>query len=420
MRILLTLNFVFAALFFVCYSYQLVYILVSLFTKRRVMTDLVPLHRFAIVIPARNEEEVLPQLLESIHQQDYPDDLIDVFVVADSCTDATVQVARAQGAIVYEREYDSSHVGKGYALQFVLSRILQDHAAKNFDAFIFLDADNLLDSQYIREMNKSFASGQRVLTSYRNSKNYGSNWISAGYSLWFMREAVYLNLPRYQVGNSCAISGTGFLIHHEIIEKMRGWKYFLLTEDIEFTVASVIEGESIGYCHGAVLYDEQPITFEQSWRQRLRWAKGYLQVFRKYGSDLLKKLVSTRSMSCADMFMSTMPATLCIMLCMLINVIAFIIGTLTGYRHAFLFFDAIWDLFVQMYLALFFIGALTTISEWYKIHASVFKKTAYMFSFPVFIMTYLPISIVAVFTKVEWQPIKHSLARTLDEVRKAA
>ena len=65
-------------------------------------------------------------------------------------------------------------------------------------------------------------------------------------SLWFLREAKYLNNPRSLLGTSCAISGTGFLIHRDILNKQKGWKHFLLTEDIEFSVDNVLQGEKIG------------------------------------------------------------------------------------------------------------------------------------------------------------------------------
>ena len=84
------------------------------------------------------------------------------------------------------------------------------------------DADNVLDENYVAEMNKVFGSGYSVVNSYRNSKNYGSNWISAGYALWFLRESKYLNGARMQCGTSCAISGTGFLVSNEIIRENNG------------------------------------------------------------------------------------------------------------------------------------------------------------------------------------------------------
>ena len=131
-------------------------------------------------------------------------------------------------------------------------------------------------------MNKVFSNGHRIVTGYRNSKNYGTNWISSGYALWFIRESKYLNNSRMLCNTSCAIGGTGFLVHREVLLNSDGWKFFFLTEDIQFTVHNILEGESIAYCNEAVLYDEQPTTFAQSWKQRMRWAKGFIQVSKKY------------------------------------------------------------------------------------------------------------------------------------------
>ena len=239
------INNIIAVLFFAAYFYQFVYILIALPEKRRENAHPEVMHRFAVLISARNEEHVLPQLLHSIKRQNYPAELIKIFVVADNCTDSTAEVARKSGAVVWERQ-NKERVGKGYALAFLMDNIKENRLDIVIDGYIILDADNLLDINYIAEMNKSFSEGYRILTSYRNSKNYDSNWIAAGYSLWFLREAKYLNRSRHRINVSCAVSGTGFLVHREIIDRNGGWKHFLLTEDIEFTVDAVLQGETIG------------------------------------------------------------------------------------------------------------------------------------------------------------------------------
>ena len=133
-----------------------------------------------------NEETVIGQLVESIRAQDYPSELVSIFVVADNCTDNTEIAARELGAIVYRRE-NREKIGKGYALEFLLQCIERDGYMRNVDAFIVLDADNILDSEYVRAMNQMLCDGYNVSTSYRNSKNYCDNWLSAAYALWFMR-----------------------------------------------------------------------------------------------------------------------------------------------------------------------------------------------------------------------------------------
>ena len=403
----------------VCYLYQFVYVLVVLFKKDNTPQQPAVLHRFGVVIAARNERVVLPNLIRSIQEQSYPRELVDIFVVADNCTDDTAQVAREMGAVVYER-CNPQQVGKGYALDFAFHRIAQDYGNQYHDAFLVFDADNLLDEHYIEEMNKTFSQGYRVITSYRNSKNYATNWITAGYSLWFLREAKYLNNARMMLGTNCAISGTGFLVHNDIIKKNNGWKHHLLTEDIEFSIDSAIAGECIGYAGKAKLYDEQPTTWEQSWNQRLRWAKGFYQVFYNYGGKLVTTMFPDRNFSCFDMLMTISPAMIASLLTVFINAFFLLCGllnitTIPGIIPATT--SALMASLCNFYLVLYAFGLLTTITEWKEINTTPWKKIWYTFTFPVFIFTYVPISIVALFRKVEWSPITHNVCKSIEEVQ---
>lgn len=407
------INFIIATVFFVCYSYQFAYILVPYLKKEKPHKP-AELHRYAVLISARNEELVIGNMLDSISAQDYPSRLVRVFVVADNCTDKTAKVARAHGAIVYER-FNDKLVGKGYALEYLLD-IIGEEYGDVFDAYMVFDADNLLSEDYISRMNETFSDGCRIITSYRNSKNYGDNWISAGYALWFLREAKYLNNARYLLGTSCAVSGTGFLFSREILKSCGGWPFHLLVEDIEFTIHNVVSGEKVGYCPRAVLYDEQPTRFSQSWKQRMRWARGYIQILRKYGGRLLHGIFAKRSFSCFDMTMNIAPAVILSFLGIIINVGAAVYSVLNGGGTDVLL-QSFGQLILNTCLMMFIIGAITTVSEWKNIYCSTPKKILYAFTFPLFMLTYLPICIVALFRPVKWEPIVHDRVRTLSEVR---
>lgn len=412
MQLIIAFNFLLWLAFFLCYAYQMFYIAVPFFKKEKVFTE-ARANRFAVLISARNESAVIGNLLESINNQTYGKDLVDVFVVADNCTDNTAEIAREFGANVYER-FNKINVGKGYALNFLLKHIAKDFAEKQYDAFFVFDADNVLDPNYIDEMNKTFSGGYDILTSYRNSKNYGDNWVSAGYALWFLRESKYLNYPRMLLNTSCAISGTGFMFSKKIADKLDGWKYYLLTEDIEFTVDHVINDYKIGFCKNAVLYDEQPNDFKQSVRQRMRWAKGYFQVMCNYGTKLIKGTFK-KSFSCYDMSMSIIPAVLFTLGTIVVNGSALIAGLLTGVSIMPII-DALVKAVIGMYLTMYVIGTITTVTEWKQIYTSTYKKILYTFTFPVFMMTYIPITVMALFKKVEWKPIVHSKAKNLVDI----
>ncbi len=417
MEIIRTVNYIISVTFFICCSYQFFYVIVPFIWKNK-SNKTARLHKYAVLIAARNEETVISQLIKSIKNQTYPSELIKIFVVADNCTDNTALKARLAGATVWER-FNSRKVGKGYALEFLLDKINKKYPKNTFDGYFVFDADNLLDENYISEMNKVFSAGNKIITSYRNSKNFGDNWVSAGFSLWFLRESQYLNRSRYLLGTSCAVSGTGFLFHRDILEKTRGWKFHLLTEDIEFTIHHVIEGEKIAYCESAVLYDEQPVKFGQSWDQRMRWAKGYIQVFKKYGFSLFETLFKKRSFSCFDMIMNTMPAIVLSVLSSLIN-ICYAVYRMLLHQSAIYLMEAAGKSLLCMYLMFFIIGCITTVTEWKRIYCGTLKKCLYTLTFPVFMFTSIPISVIALFSKVEWKQIYHSESKTLDDVRNIA
>ena len=417
MQLIVIANSLLCFIFFICYLYQMFYILVPYIKKDRPQGE-AQKNRFAVLISARNESYVIKNLIDSINEQTYPRELIDIYVVADNCTDDTAEIARELGADVYKR-FDNVNIGKGYALNFLLGEIRNKHGNDYYDGYFVFDADNVLDNRYIEEMNRTLSSGYKVVTSYRNSKNYGDNWISAGYGLWFLRESKYLNYSRMLLNTSCAISGTGFLFNKEIAKKLNGWNYYLLTEDIEFTVDHVIREHKIGYCHKAFLFDEQPNTFGQSVRQRMRWAKGYFQVLCNYGSRLVRGIFGKNRFSCYDMSMSIMPALILTIFGAVINITAVATGLAAGISV-----QPVVGSFLRglcgMYSMLYMIGLITTISEWKNIYTNNFKKILYTFTFPIFMMTYIPITLIAVFKKVEWKPIVHSESKTLEDIKSSA
>lgn len=409
------INFITFLLFTVAYFYQIVYIFVAFFyTPKKVKKNITRVNRYGFLLAARNESVVIADLIKSIQAQNYPSDMIDVFVVADNCTDNTAEVARNAGAIVFERS-NKEQVGKGYALNYLLDNIKELYGDSYYDGYFVFDADNLLHSNYVAEMNKVFNQGYRIITSYRNSKNFDTNWITSGYSIWFLREAKYLNNSRMKLGTSCAVSGTGFLVNSAVFRENGGWKHHLLTEDIEFSVDSILHGETIGYCGSAMFYDEQPVTFAQSWNQRLRWSKGFYQIIGKYGFSLFKGIFNNKNaFSCYDMLITVFPAIFITLFGVLLNA-SILIGNVVAPGQADVAVVAetgksIIMSFISFYGMMFAQGLLTVITEWKNINCANFKKILYCFSFPIFFLTYVPISITALFKRVEWKSIQHGVA----------
>lgn len=408
-------NCIIAGIFVVCYSYQFFFVVYGCVVKPRRYPKTEQTNRYAVMIPARNEECVIGQLIDSVKLQDYPSELLDIYVVADNCDDKTKDVAERHGAFVYER-FNKTNVGKGYSLSFLFGKVFEKHGFDYYDGYFIFDADNLLNSKYISEMDKCMCAGNKIVTSHRNSKNYGTNWITAGYSLWFLREAKLLNNVRTLLNTSCAVSGTGFMIHKDVVKRQNGWKHFLLTEDIEFSVDNVINGEKIAYCHDAIFYDEQPVTFSQSWHQRLRWSKGFLQVFGKYGRKLFTGIFKDKNFSCYDMFMTIAPAFVTSVATVLINFGALFYSLVFARVYLVSVLVEIAFTFGSLYLTLFLLGAISGIVEWKNIKCSPLRIIWSFFTFPIFMLTYIPISITALFTKVRWKEIQHTVSQSIENI----
>ncbi len=406
-HILNILNIIFAVAFMLCYAYQVIFIVISLIKKPRAYAETDKRYRYAFLISARNEEGVIDQLCDCIRAQDYSEELIDIYVVADNCTDCTKDVAREHGAIVYER-FNDKLIGKGYALSELLKYIDSTVGYDAYDGYFVVDADNILEPDYVSEMNKCYAAGERLVIGYRNSKNYGDNWISAGYSLWFLRESRQLNGVRSVLGTSSEIKGTGFLIHKDIIKRQGGWVHHLLIEDVEFTVDNVLKGEKVAYCHAAILYDEQPTGFMTSWWQRKRWCRGYLQVLGRYAFKLIGAFFKGRGFSNYDMLMAMSPAFFISVAAVATNILGLI---------ATLIFDT--PAFVSSLLGSVILGAasyilfailafLTVMTEKKRIRATGGQMVMSVLTFPIFMATYIPIAAASMFSGTDWKPIKHN------------
>lgn len=412
-------NTIVGLVFSVCFLYQVVFFFIGLIRGQVKIPLAKKQHTYAFFIAAHNEEAVIANLVKSIKDQDYPSELIDVFVVADACTDNTAQAAREAGAIVYERN-DLSRKGKSWVMDYGFDRILREYPGKH-EAFFIFDADNLLSRDYVTVMNDAFDQGYLALTSYRNSKNFGSSWISSAYATWFIREARYLNNARMICHTSCAVSGSGYLVSAKLIEGMKGWDFHTLTEDIQFSTFCAIHGVRIGYAP-AEFFDEQPVTLKASIKQRMRWTKGFYQVLFTYGRHMFKSIGKFHRFAAYDMLMVVGPAMLLTLMCLLVNVTFIAVGSLS---HGFLATDAeiemaigsIIMMLAYMYGTFFVMGLSTTVTEWKHIHCpQKWRIFTNLFTFPLFMFTYVPLTVAALFLKVDWVPTPHDVSVTLDEV----
>ncbi len=253
-----------------------------------------PTSRFAVLVPAHDEEAVIEPLLESLGDQEYPGDLYDIYVIADNCSDSTADRARSAGAEVMERTSRDAR-GKGHALRYGLEQLdlLGPEASGAYDAVVFFDADNLVDPSFLQVMNDRLLSGEDLIQAFLDSKNPADTWISSAYSLLFWLNCRYMMLARYNLGLSAAFMGTGMCISAAALADV-GWNVETLTEDLEYSAQAVLKGYPTHYTHETRVYDEKPLTFAASAKQRLRWARGQFAVAFGYLIPLISSGIKNR------------------------------------------------------------------------------------------------------------------------------
>ena len=240
-------------------------------------------HKFMAVIPAHNEEAVIKNLVESLTAQNYPKELYDIYVIADNCTDATAEIAKEAGAIVLKR-FDEQNKTKGHALNWFIKQKIEENA--DYDALCVFDADNIVDKNFLKNMNKKLCQGEEVVQGYRDIKNPTDSWIAGGYAIFYWMMHRFYHLARYNLGLSPLLNGTGFMVKFDLL-KPNGWQTITLTEDIEFSLINIAQGRKLGWAVDAIVYDEQPVTFKASWSQRSRWTVGHLQCMKEYTLKLI-------------------------------------------------------------------------------------------------------------------------------------
>ncbi len=421
------INLIFCAIFSVCFIMQNLHMIVSLFTKRRRYKPAEKQHKFGYLICARNESKVIGQLIDSILEQDYPKDLMKVFVVADNCSDdhATANICREKGAIVFER-FNNVEVGKSWALDYFFKMVKENHEYDDIEAFFLFDADNLVSKNYTAEMNKIYDAGFEVATSTRDTKNWSSSMTAACSGIMFLRECLVIHHSRSKMHLSTYVSGTGFYVSRKVLGMFDGWPFHRLIEDIEFSSWCALNKVEIGFNQTAVFYDEQPNKLGEANKQRLRWAKGTSQCFRGYGHKLLASIFKPHRrfkerLTSWEMYIHICPLPLVTTLWTIIYITAHAIFFATGLETG-NFFEKFGVLFIigEIFaiFGLAFLHAVIALIKYHKhIRINWFKKILACFLFPFFAFLYIPIYAIALFMKnVKWKPIAHTETKTMEHI----
>ena len=356
-------------------------------------------HRFMAIIPAHNEEAVVANLVESLKDQTYNKELYDIYVIADNCTDNTAKVAEEAGAIVYER-FDSTKKTKGYALNWFLKQKIEEDA--QYDAFFVFDADNIVDKNFIKNMNKKLCQGEDVVQGYRDIKNPTDSWITAGYAIFYWTMHRFYHLARYNLGLSPLLNGTGFMVRFDVV-KPNGWDTETLTEDIEFSLKRIIAGKRLGWATDAIVYDEQPVGFKQSWSQRSRWTVGHIQCISRYTKELAQAAKEKKTLMNFDGFLyiiGSIPMFILTLILLATNFIMYAGEGMTTYELV--------ENIVRYVVPTFFLPIITAVVVMALDRRPIKPMLKGLLCYPLFMGSWLVINFKCLFKReTTWEKINH-------------
>jgi len=372
---------------------------------------LIPQKTFAVIVAAHNEEQVIGQLIDNLHNLEYPKELYDIYVIADNCTDNTPLIAEQAGAIVCQRN-NLEKVGKGFAMEWMFAKLFE--LERKYDAVAIFDADNLVHPRFLLEMNNRLCKGDKLIQGYLDAKNPYDTWVSGTFAIAFWVIDHIWHLAKTNIGLSSVLGGTGMCITTDVLKK-HGWGATCLTEDMEFTMKSLVEGIKTTWAHDAIVYDEKPLTFKQSWNQRKRWAQGQFDVAHRFIPKMLKAGIQQRDIRILDGCLHLLQPHF-----LILSTFFVVISYLQLLFPP--FYTNIYNFMPSELLTIIMLGQyILPIIILLKIRVKP-KAWFYLLLYPVFIYSWIPIVFLGFIhrNEHEWSHTKHTRAVSYDELMQQA
>lgn len=401
--------------------HRILYIILGIFGKPKKYPEAPKDKRYAFIITARNEEKVIGNLIHCIRELDYPQDLIEIFICADNCSDNTGKIAEELGTHVYYHN-NPKEKSKGYGLHYLIEEMRKEYDLRNdFYAYTTLDADNVPAPDYLTKMNNYLqASNVDEAVAYRNSKNISENWIAAMCGIQAFTHSETGLRARAILNTAQEIYGPSTTLRSHIIDEL-GWPWVTLTEDHEMVMDLNARGYKTGYTEEAVFYEEQPNTLKLLWRQRVRWSKGNLIAFYKLSPSLIKSFFKKPTWSKYDIFTQIFPYGLVIfwigLLYQLSSIILYLCIGNSGYYDWSTFLTYVITLFTGAYVGTFIMDLIVIIREWRHILLPFWKVVLYLLLFPLYSVVNPIFSAATPFMKATWKHIDHHIVASGKNLR---
>jgi cellulose synthase/poly-beta-1,6-N-acetylglucosamine synthase-like glycosyltransferase len=256
------------------------------------------LRRFAVCVPAHNEEGTIEKTLRGFSALEYPKSSFDVIVVADNCSDATANSARALNAQVLERTDDVNR-GKGYALRWCFDQLLTRRPA--YDAVVVVDADSILSENFLNVMNSYLETGAEAIQSSDMVEPRPEAWSVEVTRIGFTLYNIVRPLGRRLLGCSAGLRGNGMCFSMEVLRRIQ-WEAYSLNEDLEYGLRLLMNGVRVVFAPEARVLATMPQDPRNAESQRARWEIGRYTIIRNFARPLLRTALKFKSFRILDAF----------------------------------------------------------------------------------------------------------------------
>jgi 1,2-diacylglycerol 3-beta-glucosyltransferase len=239
--------------------------------------------RFAVIVPAHDEEAIIATTLASLRSIDYPPGRWSVVVVADNCSDATADIAARAGATVLERD-DPANRGKGHALNWALDRLAD--VDRDADAVAIVDADCEVEPNLLERFDLRLRDGASTAQATYAVANPAASTSSALRYAAFALMNTVRPLGKERLRLSCGLLGTGMAFRRSVLACHR-FAADSLVEDTDLHLRLVAAGERVAFVPETAVRSPMPTSHAVSRAQQTRWEGGRLDLLRRWTAPLL-------------------------------------------------------------------------------------------------------------------------------------
>ena len=252
-------------------AYILIFSISSLFLNKRIPSKAKQDHIFIVLIPAYKSDKIIMDTVNSILGQAYPQRNFDVVVVSDHQSEMTNMRLAQLPITLLTPNFDKS--SKAKSLQYAILNLPQ---FKIYDAVIILDAGNVVEPEFLREVNEAYdASGSKVIQCHRMARNNDTS-IARLDAIYEEINNTIFRKGHLAVGLSSALNSSGAVFNFQWFKQNIMKIHATIGEDKELEAMLAREGIFIDYFEHIHVYDIKSRYSKEFNRQRGRWTKAQL------------------------------------------------------------------------------------------------------------------------------------------------